>query len=46
MNLDPFEQYTDSEVWTALEHAHLLDYVRSLPELLEHMCTEGGENLR
>ena len=46
MNLDPFEHYTDSEVWTALEHAHLLDYVRSLPDLLEHICTEGGENLR
>ena len=23
MNLDPFEMYTDAQIWTALEHAHL-----------------------
>ena len=46
MNLDPFEQFADSEVWAALEHAHLIDYVTSLPDLLDHMCSEGGENLR
>lgn len=26
-NLDPFNQYTDAEVWEALEHAQLKDYV-------------------
>ena len=46
MNLDPFEQYADDEVWEALEHAHLGDFVSSLPDLLDHACAEGGENLR
>ena len=23
MNLDPFEKYSDEQIWTALEHAHL-----------------------
>uniref|UniRef100_H2YLY3 Multidrug resistance-associated protein 1 n=1 Tax=Ciona savignyi TaxID=51511 RepID=H2YLY3_CIOSA len=45
MNLDPFEEYRDSELWDALEHSHLKDYVTSLSEKLEHEVTEGGENL-
>ncbi|KAI0210103.1 Multidrug resistance-associated protein 1 [Lamellibrachia satsuma] len=45
MNLDPFDRYTDEEVWRSLEHAHLMDYVMSLPSGLQHECTEGGENL-
>ncbi|XP_013411118.1 multidrug resistance-associated protein 1 [Lingula anatina] len=45
MNLDPFDQYTDNDIWNALEHSHLKGYVSSLPQLLEHECTEGGENL-
>lgn len=28
MNLDPFDQYTDEEVWKALELAHLKAYVQ------------------
>ena len=45
-NVDPFEQYSDQELWTALAHAHLKEFVSSLPEQLYHMCTEGGQNLR
>ncbi|KAK2189921.1 hypothetical protein NP493_93g00019 [Ridgeia piscesae] len=45
MNLDPFDRYTDEEVWRSLEHAHLKDYVMSLPSGLQHDCAEGGENL-
>ncbi|KAK2171191.1 hypothetical protein NP493_1094g02038 [Ridgeia piscesae] len=45
VNLDPFEQYTDEEVWRSLEHAHLKDFVTSLPSGLQHDCAEGGENL-
>ncbi|XP_076194947.1 ATP-binding cassette sub-family C member 2 isoform X3 [Aptenodytes patagonicus] len=45
MNLDPFDQYTDKEVWKALELAHLKTYVQDLPKGLLHLVTEGGENL-
>ncbi|NXJ71659.1 MRP2 protein, partial [Rostratula benghalensis] len=45
MNLDPFDQYTDEEVWKALELAHLKTYVQALPEGLLHLLSEGGENL-
>nr|XP_054762700.1 multidrug resistance-associated protein 1-like [Lytechinus pictus] len=45
MNLDPFESYTDDEVWLALRLSHLANFVSSLPEGLQHECSEGGENL-
>ncbi len=46
MNLDPFDKHRDDEIWTALEHAHLKSFVKTLPEELQHECAEGGENLR
>ena len=45
MNLDPFNTYSDEEVWAALEHAHLKAFVKSLAAGLEHEASEGGENL-
>jgi ATP-binding cassette, subfamily C (CFTR/MRP), member 1 len=45
INLDPFEQYKDEEVWRALEHAHLKHFVKGLPAGLTHEVSEGGENL-
>uniref|UniRef100_A0A8C5NTU8 ABC-type glutathione-S-conjugate transporter n=1 Tax=Junco hyemalis TaxID=40217 RepID=A0A8C5NTU8_JUNHY len=45
MNLDPFDQYSDEEVWKALELAHLKTYVQGLPERLLHHVSEAGENL-
>ncbi len=46
MNLDPFERYSDEELWIALEHSHLKTFVSSLAEKLQHPISEGGENLR
>lgn len=46
MNLDPFDQYSDDDVWMSLELAHLKAFVSSLPDKLLHECSEGGENLR
>ncbi|XP_020285956.1 multidrug resistance-associated protein 1 isoform X1 [Pseudomyrmex gracilis] len=45
LNLDPFDSYSDEEVWRALEHAHLKSFVKNLPNGLLHEVTEGGENL-
>uniref|UniRef100_A0AAQ5XS94 ATP-binding cassette, sub-family C (CFTR/MRP), member 3 n=1 Tax=Amphiprion ocellaris TaxID=80972 RepID=A0AAQ5XS94_AMPOC len=45
MNLDPFEKYTDEDVWKALEHSHLQKFVSNQPAKLELECSEGGENL-
>ncbi|XP_058142363.1 multidrug resistance-associated protein 1 isoform X1 [Dasypus novemcinctus] len=45
MNLDPFSQYSDDDVWTSLELAHLKSFVSALPDKLDHECAEGGENL-
>ncbi|XP_059509838.1 ATP-binding cassette sub-family C member 3 [Stegostoma tigrinum] len=45
MNLDPFNQYSEDEVWKVLELSHLKQFVNSLPAKLEHECSEGGENL-
>lgn len=46
MNLDPFDQYSDEDIWHALELAHLKSYVQALPEGLSSPVSEGGENLR
>ena len=46
MNLDPFESYSDDEVWCALESAHLKTFVSGLEKKLQHHVAEGGENLR
>lgn len=46
MNLDPFEKYSDEDVWKALQHSHLNKFVSNHPAKLELECSEGGENLR
>ncbi|XP_071113608.1 multidrug resistance-associated protein 1-like [Haliotis cracherodii] len=44
-NVDPFNQYSDGDIWRALEHAHLKKFVDTLPEGIEHECSEGGDNM-
>ncbi|XP_052041364.1 ATP-binding cassette sub-family C member 2 [Apodemus sylvaticus] len=45
MNLDPFNKYSDEEIWRALELAHLKSFVTGLQLGLLHEVTEGGDNL-
>ncbi|BFZ13432.1 hypothetical protein BsWGS_16472 [Bradybaena similaris] len=45
MNLDPFNEHTDTALWSALEHAHLKSFVEGLPAKLSYECGEGGQNL-
>ena len=43
--LDPFEQFSDAEVWDVLEKVNLAAFIRSFPEGLDEMVKENGENL-
>lgn len=45
INLDPFNEKSDDEVWRSLELAHLKAFVKGLTAGLSHEVTEGGENL-
>lgn len=44
-NMDPFNNYPDDALWSALARCGMQDYVRSLPEELEAPVAEYGENL-
>ncbi|CAH8873037.1 unnamed protein product [Trichobilharzia szidati] len=44
-NLDPFNELPDSELWSALESAHLADWAKSTNFGLDYECGEGGSNL-
>jgi len=43
--LDPFENYSDEQLWLALENSHLAEFVKSQEKKLLFECSEGGENL-
>eukprot|EP00048_Salpingoeca_helianthica_P002825 m.61104 g.61104 ORF g.61104 m.61104 type:complete len:1523 (-) comp12327_c0_seq3:30-4598(-) len=43
-NLDPFHDYDDAHIWSALETCNLRDFVTSLGGGLEGRVAEGGEN--
>lgn len=44
-NLDPFGQYSDAQVWDALEKSHLKKFVSGLENGLDAEVAEYGENL-
>ncbi|PQQ03931.1 hypothetical protein Pyn_19155 [Prunus yedoensis var. nudiflora] len=43
-NLDPLEQYSDSDVWEALNKCQLGDLVRAKEQKLDASVVENGEN--
>nr|XP_027106664.1 putative ABC transporter C family member 15 isoform X2 [Coffea arabica] len=43
-NLDPLDQYSDYEIWEALDKCQLGDLMRGKPEKLETTVVENGEN--
>ncbi|XP_042486265.1 ABC transporter C family member 3-like [Macadamia integrifolia] len=43
-NLDPLEEYTDEQIWEALERCQLGDKVRKKEGKLDFAVTENGEN--
>ncbi|KAI4354324.1 hypothetical protein L6164_003194 [Bauhinia variegata] len=43
-NLDPLEEYTDEQIWEALDKCQLGDEVRKKEEKLSSSVTENGEN--
>ncbi|XP_033835853.1 canalicular multispecific organic anion transporter 1 [Periophthalmus magnuspinnatus] len=45
MNLDPFNKFSDEEIWKVLELSHLKSFVFGLEEGLQYEVAEGGENL-
>ena len=45
MNLDPFDCYSDEQIWNALSLSNLSSYVSTLQNGLQHKLTESGDNL-
>ncbi|KAK5583798.1 hypothetical protein RB653_005398 [Dictyostelium firmibasis] len=45
MNIDPFNKYTDQEIWTALEKVKLKDAISLMPLKLETEVQENGDGL-
>ncbi|KAH9513984.1 Multidrug resistance-associated protein 5 [Bulinus truncatus] len=43
-NLDPFQQFSDSDLWQALENCHAAQMVRSLEHQLDTDVKESGDN--
>ncbi|MEQ2279148.1 hypothetical protein AMECASPLE_006478, partial [Ameca splendens] len=43
-NLDPWDQYSDLQIWEALEKTHIKEMVSQLPHSIHSEVTESGEN--
>ncbi|XP_051817123.1 ATP-binding cassette sub-family C member 6 [Antechinus flavipes] len=45
MNLDLFDEYSDDEIWGALEMVQLKTFILGLPGQLQYECLDQGDNL-
>lgn len=43
-NLDPFDEYSDDKLWSALEEVKLKDAISEMPAGLQSRISEGGSN--
>ncbi|XP_066477246.1 ATP-binding cassette sub-family C member 4 [Tiliqua scincoides] len=43
-NLDPFNEYTDEDLWNSLEEVQLKEAIEELPDKLETQLAESGSN--
>ncbi|XP_060065900.1 ATP-binding cassette sub-family C member 5-like [Ylistrum balloti] len=43
-NLDPFEKYTDTQMWAALEQVHMKEKMKLRDQTLDMYIEENGEN--
>uniref|UniRef100_A0A8D2PS02 ATP-binding cassette sub-family C member 5 n=1 Tax=Zosterops lateralis melanops TaxID=1220523 RepID=A0A8D2PS02_ZOSLA len=43
-NLDPFNQYSEEQIWAALERTHMKECIAQLPMKLDSEVMENGEN--
>ncbi|XP_040570074.1 multidrug resistance-associated protein 1 [Lepeophtheirus salmonis] len=44
-NLDPLDEYNETNIMEAISHSHLKPFIDSLKDGLEYHVSEGGENL-
>ena len=44
-NIDPFNNYTDSDIWNALERCGMKSTIEAMPSLLDAPVAEFGDNL-
>ncbi|EGC28816.1 hypothetical protein DICPUDRAFT_159691 [Dictyostelium purpureum] len=45
LNIDPFGEYSDIEIWDALEKVRLKDQIQAMPLKLDSKVQEGGDGL-
>lgn len=43
-NLDPFDNYTDTEIWDVLESVDMKEAIMSLPNKLQEAVSDGGDS--
>ncbi|KAG8137615.1 hypothetical protein E2320_004833, partial [Naja naja] len=43
-NLDPFNEYSDEDLWNSLEEVQLKEAIEDLPDKLETQLAESGSN--
>ncbi|XP_069128998.1 ATP-binding cassette sub-family C member 5-like [Argopecten irradians] len=43
-NLDPFDEYTDAQMWNALHQVHMKEKMKALDQTLDLNIQENGEN--